>query len=89
MILLPPEVGESLGLGRLFQVTPFNYETHRLDLTTTEGPERMHLVIFSDTGGRRGYAFRSDTFPAFASAMVEANSGLLIPQTNQRNGKHD
>lgn len=84
MIVLPPEVGEQLGLGKLFQVTPFTYELHRLDLDTTEGPMRLQVLKFIDTGGSRGFAFLPEALSAFTSSMVEASSGLIIPQPNGR-----
>lgn len=89
MIILPPELGESIGLGPMFQVTPFNYEAKRLNLQTTDGAEVLNVVIFGDTGGRRGYAFTSQAFKTFAAKMVESSSGLLIPNNEQRNGNHE
>lgn len=72
----------------MFQIAPFGYEARRLSLETTDGPEQIDVLIFGDTGGRRGYAFRSDTFKAFAASMVQASSGLIIPGNNGGNEHH-
>lgn len=89
MIVLPPNVGEAIGLGTMFQVTPFGFDVKRLELQTTDGPETLHVLRLIDTGGVRGYAFQSESFKTFAAQMVEASSGLLIPNNNQRNGNHE
>lgn len=85
MILLPAEVGESLGLGDRFQAVPFRYSWHRLNLNTTDGEAVLHVLRFADPGGAHGYVFDQGTLDGFASDAVRTRSGLIIPT----NGKVD
>lgn len=79
MIVLPPEVGVQLGLGPRFQVVPFEYKWVALDMTTTEGPEKLYVLTFTDPGGVRGYGFSHDDQEAFSSQALTARTGLVLP----------
>lgn len=85
MIFLPPEIGEALGLGNKFQVVPFEYKWHALDITTTEGPIKVYVLKLDDPGGTRGYAFSHQDQEAFCSLALNARTGLVLPNNGKGN----
>lgn len=84
MIVLPPEVGEQSGLGKHFQLAPMTWTWQRLDLTTTDGPMRIDVLVFETVNGRQAYGLVGEDAKAFAASTVQATSGLVLPNRAQR-----
>lgn len=89
MIVLPPEVGVGLGLGEMFQAVPFRTTVHRLDLTTSEGAMRLHVVKYETPLGAKGYVYDDAALAVARDQLIEASTGIIIATNNKEMFNHD
>jgi hypothetical protein len=88
VIVLPPEFGASLGLGRHFAAGDFTTEWHAFSTQTSIGQQKLYVLRVEDGGGVRAYVFDAQAMDAFTRITEETKSGLIIPTGHERNGLH-
>jgi hypothetical protein len=88
MVPFPAELSDQLGLGAQFSPAPMTYTWHRLDLQTTQGAMRLHVLVIDTSSGRQGYVFDDDALRAFANTATTQATGLIVAPIG-RNGTDD
>ena len=89
-IELPPDVTESLGLGRHFRVASHTDAWHKLILNLGDRSQDMHILRIEDATGVHGWCFDPSMLSFFGKATITHASGIVIPQSNEgiaRNGR--